>query len=106
MKTKHTNTQDFIPVVLRVWRSGGGVLALLPTLPSDNFGHYCVSYEHVGQHGGADYQLCIRATRPATSEEAAPFVRELERIGYRLRVVKRATRAMHDERGAVVHNKL
>ena len=30
-----TDNQQAIPVVLRVWRNGGGVFALFPTLPAD-----------------------------------------------------------------------
>ena len=89
-----------VPVVLRVLRDGGNdgeVFALFPTLPSDAYGRYCTAYALVGQHGGADYWHCIRASRPATANESASLVRELERIGYRLRIVKRATAAMHDE---------
>jgi hypothetical protein len=89
-----------VPVVLRVWRDGGGVFALFPTLPSDEHGRYCDAYAHVGQHSGADYWGCVRASRPATAAEGAPLVRELERIGYRPRVVQRATAAMHGERKA------
>jgi len=89
-----------VPVVLRVWRDGGEVFALFPTLPSDEYGRYCDAYAHVGQHSGADYWGCIQASRPATAAEGVSLVRELERIGYRPRVVQRATRAMHDERMA------
>ena len=86
------------PVVLRVWKTGGGVLALFPTEPSDIHGHYCNSYESVGQHGGADYLLCIKWTRPATSKESAPLVREMKQLGHELRIVKRATATMHIQR--------
>ena len=92
--------QQTTPVVLRVWRNGGGVFALFPTLPSDEYGRYCDAYAMVGQHSGADYWRCVRASRPATSAEGAPLVRELERIGYRPRVVQRATASMHGERKA------
>jgi hypothetical protein len=90
------------PVVFRVWRENGDVLALFPTLPSDIPGKLCVSYAHIGQHGGADYALCILDTRPATPQESAPLTQELKGIGYQLRVYKRATQALHDTRQA--HN--
>ncbi len=93
------NTQT-TPVVLRAWRTGGEVFALFPTLPADEHGRYCTAYAHVGQHSGADYRLCIQTSRPATATEGAPLVQELERIGYRPRVVHRATTSMHRERQA------
>ena len=96
---QQTNTPA-VPVVLRVWKNGNEVFALFPTLPSDNYGHYCTAYAHVGQHSGADYQGCIQASRPATAAESAPLVQELERIGYRLRIIQRATAAMHGKRNA------
>jgi len=85
------------PVVFRVWPEGG-VLALLPTLPADVRGTLCSSYATVGQHGGADYALCVKETRPATPDEYRPLMAELERIGYALRVVQRASYTMHQVR--------
>ena len=100
--TDNQQTTPTVPVVLRAWRTDGGVFALFPTLPADehgvNIGHYCNAYAHVGQHGGADYRLCIRTSRPATATEGAPLVQELERIGYRPRIIQRATASMHAER--------
>jgi len=99
-----------VPVVLRIWRDDARTFAffpredkafvLFPTLPSDNYGRYCDAYAHIGQHGGADYHSCIRHSRPVKGNEGMDLLRELEQIGYRLRVVKRATRVMHDERKA------
>ncbi len=84
-----------IPVVFRVWRKKPhGVLALFPTLAADNQGYYCDSYEHMGQHGAADYSGCIKNTRPATMEEATLLLHELRRIGYKLQVIQRVTPAM------------
>lgn len=51
----------------------------------------CLSYQHVGQHSAAALTDCVYRSRPATEEESAPLMRELERIGYRLRVVQRQT---------------
>ena len=87
--------EPLTPVVLRVGKEGE-VFALFPTLPSS--GYYCESYEHVGQHSGADYHGCIQESRPATVEESKALVRELEGRGYRLRVVKRASPTMHNAR--------
>ena len=71
------------PVVIRVWREkDGDVFALFPVLSADNNGYHCTSYQHIGQHGAADYRLCIDRSRPATAEEAAPLLAELKAIGY------------------------
>ncbi len=90
---------DVTPVVFRVWKGKDGtVVALFPTLPADNSGRLCESYEHIGQHGGADYAGCIRRTRPATPEEYARLKAELTTIGYNLIVAPGATPAMHAKR--------
>lgn len=92
-------------VIFRRFRDGGDVIAIFPALPGTRqWWRDCESYQRIGQHGacGLDY---VSSTRPAA--EADPDVialrRELESgpAPYRLRVVKRFTRA-HDEarRGA------
>lgn len=87
-----------VRVVFRRWRDGGGVIALFPELPADIHGRYCDSYEHVGQHGGADYHGVVRHTAPATPEESAALAAELARIGYRLVPIRRASPRLHDWR--------
>ncbi len=80
--------EPLTPVVFRVWRAKpGGVLALFPTVAHNR--DLCSSYEHVGQHGGADYTGCIRLTRPATPDEIRPLAAELTACGYRLQIVTR-----------------
>ena len=70
--------------MFRVWPDGG-ILAMFPNCPECN---RCVmSYEHVGQHGGANYEGCIKITTPATVAEYTPLLRELESIGYSLEVI-------------------
>lgn len=90
---------DAVPIPVRVvfrwWRDGGGVIALFPELPADAHGHYCDSYEHVGQHGGADYHGVVRHTTPATPDEAAALAAELHRHGHRLICLRRASRPHH-----------
>ena len=81
------------PVVFRYWRSPGllcDVIALFPTL-TDRGRNDCESFEHHGQHGGADYAGVIRATRPATPAEYADVKAELEAppYSYRLDIRKR-----------------
>lgn len=84
---------DAVVVVFRRWpaREGGTVLALFPGIDE---GHgMCACYEHVGQHGAADYGSCIARTRPAFLADADVLAlrRELESApyGYRLTVRQR-----------------
>lgn len=94
------DTQPITAVVVRKWRDNGALIALFPQLPSDCLGNFVDSYMQVGQHAGADYHGVIQATTAATAEDAADLIRELERIGYRLKVIKRASRQVHDARRA------
>lgn len=90
-----TKDTDKTIVIFRVWKSGygkGNVIALFPNVPADE-NNLVSSFEHVGQHGAADYHHCIRMTRPATPAEYADVKRELEtEYGYNLDVRKRWTR--------------
>lgn len=91
--------EPILPVVLRVWRDDpDDVFALFPTDPADIDGRYCGCYQHIGQHSSADYYHCIASSRPATDQEAAPLLEELQQIGYNLRVIRRANYCHHDER--------
>lgn len=93
---KNPPTED---VVFRVWKSGSGkgdVIALFPAVPADNEGKYCDAYEHVGQHGGADYSGVMRATRRATPEEYAGLLKELTTIGYKPNPIPRQTKRQID----------
>lgn len=93
-------------VIFRRWggNNGGGIIALFPSQPADYEGRYCDSYEHVGQHGGADYHGVIQATKPVSLEDAADLIQELERIGYRLRPIKRASHRVHEARRATARS--
>ena len=70
-------------VVFRKWRDGG-ILALFPKVASMP-GH-CSSYEHIGQHGAADYQGCVMRTVAAKPAEYADLARELTGRGYNLEI--------------------
>lgn len=97
MKTKNS---ILTKVIFRKWpkREGGDVIALFPEVASSYIRSYdCESYQHIGQHGGASPDI-VQWTRPATPEEYAPLKRELESIGYVLRVVKKFTRAAYEKR--------
>jgi len=91
------------PVVIRVWkRDPDDVFALFPADPADIHGYLCTCYQHVGQHSSADYDGCIRMSRPATAKEARPLLQELRRIGYKPRVLKRASPKHREQRLAAM----
>jgi hypothetical protein len=75
-----------INTIFRKW-DNGDIIALFPDVPHNR--SYCLCYEHVGQHGGADYSGVFKCTAPATPEEYAPLKSELESIGYILNVMSR-----------------
>ena len=85
-------------VVFRRWRDTGGVIALFPELPADLDGDHCDAYEHIGQHGGADYHGVIQQTIPCSLNDAAAVAAELRTIGYKLRPLKRASHVHHEAR--------
>lgn len=71
-------------VIFRRWpdSDGGDVIALFPDEAFDMAGRYCTSYQHVGQHGAADFAGVMGVTRAATAAEAADLRAELEGMGY------------------------
>lgn len=87
-------------VIFRKWQNDD-LIALFPAIPSDIHGYFCEAYEHLGQHGGADYHGVIKATRPATVEQTVSLVKELMRIGYNLKVIKRTSQKVHQQRRAM-----
>jgi hypothetical protein len=78
-------------VIFRKWHNGD-VIALFPHVDFDRLGHHCSSYEHIGQHGGANYYGVIANTKSATPSEYAALCAELKNIGYELKIAKRARR--------------
>lgn len=85
-------------VVFRRWRDTGTVIALFPELPADYQGWFCDAYEHVGQHGGADFHGVVQHSTPAPPDEYADLAEELRRIGYNLRPIRRASWRHHEKR--------
>ncbi len=77
-------------VVFRKWPDGD-ILALFPNLNEGR--DQCGSYMRIGQHGGANYSLCIAATKPATPEEYESLASELTSIGYDLKIQQRRSNA-------------
>ena len=96
------HNEDKTPVVFRVWRGkfAGDVLALFPAQCDSVDKPYCMAFEHVGQHGAADYDHVIRSSRPATASEYARLKVELEAepYNYKLKVYSRATPKHRQER--------
>lgn len=87
------------PVILRRWRraEGGGVIALFPELPADYDGYQVTAYEHVGQHGGADYATVMRLSEPVAPGrdiDAEDLLDELRSRGYDPIIRQRRTYAM------------
>lgn len=81
---------ELTDVIFRRFKEGD-VIALFPTLPGTNdWPNDCQSYQHVGQHGAAGVFLTLD-TKPATPAEYAPLMRELEALGYSLRVRQKFT---------------
>lgn len=64
------------------------IVALFPEEKFDYDGH-CAAYEHIGQHGAADYGYVISITRAATPEEYNDLKEELTSIGYNLKIRKK-----------------
>lgn len=72
-------------VIFRKFKDGGDIIALFPEFV--NYPDGCIeSYQHLGQHGAADYSHCIAISKPASVKEYAPLKAELERIGYKLEI--------------------
>ena len=72
-------------VIFRYWK--GEVIALFPYIPATR-GH-CLSYQHIGQHSGADYSGIVATSRPATPKEYTALKTELQSIGYNLTILQR-----------------
>ncbi len=78
-------------VVFRKWyrkSDGNGVIALFPLVSAQGGRAYgdasgmVQSFEHVGQHGAADYAGVLSRTRPAKPAEYADLLKELESPPY------------------------
>ena len=97
-------------VYFRKWSRSGDIIAVFPDQRGSKvqYGgtHDTVgSYEHIGQHGAADYYLVMQYTRPAKPNEYADLQKELESAPYHyhLKVYQRASYAMHKQRRTVIH---
>jgi hypothetical protein len=84
---------DVTDVVFRKFKNGNKeIIALFHNQKYSNR-TYCSlieSYQHVGQHGSADYYHVVANSTPATIEEYSDLYLELvEKVGYNLKVYKR-----------------
>jgi len=68
-------------VIFRKWHNGD-IIALFPEVPHTRDGYDCVCFEHVGQHGQADYVGVVALTDPATPAEYQALKKELESHPY------------------------
>jgi hypothetical protein len=89
-RDKMKKDKEKTKVIFRIWPDGE-VIALFPQIAGDSNGYECMSYLHIGQHGGASTQIVLRQTKLARPKEYAPLLRELRRIGYNVRIAKRCT---------------
>ena len=84
-------------VIFKIARYEDGekeVVAFFPGMPAKPGRVFC--YAHNGQHDEAGYEFYAMNCKNCTEEQYAPLKRELESIGYRLRVVKRISRKDRD----------
>ena len=77
-------------VIFRTWRDTKEVIAIFPDIPADHNPHSCLSYLHIGQHGGCSPHLVIAHTTLSTENEYAKRYSELIKdVGYDLKIIKR-----------------
>ena len=101
---KHNAEHAITKVIFRVWKDNQEVIALFPEVPADINGFLCSSYQHVGQHGAADYDLVISRTTPAKPDQYRELQKELETLGYCLEVGKKITLRDIDNRRDAAKN--
>ena len=71
----------------------GDIIALFPEIKGDDEGLFCMSYQHIGQHGLADYNIVTYGiTKKAKPEEYQELKEELESIGYILDIKQKWNR--------------
>ena len=70
-----------IDVMFRKYRdTSAEILAVFPYEAHDLYSDYVICYAHIGQHGGAQMEHVLSATRPAKPHEYADLHRELQGI--------------------------
>lgn len=77
-------------VVFRKFNDDKSIIALFPYDVWNKQDFTCSSYQHIGQHSGADYLGVIERSKAATEAEYKELYNELtKQIGYNLRVIKK-----------------
>jgi hypothetical protein len=71
----------------------GDLIAVFPYEIYNQFGGV-MSYQHIGQHGECD-PFINEVTTPAKQSEYAELLRELENLGYNLKVIRRRSHAKY-----------
>lgn len=94
-KTKQNPVTE---VIFRKYKEGD-IIALFPYDTERNLGQ-CSCYQHVGQHGTADYTGVMQSTKAASPAEYADLKRELENYGpaeanYNLKVLTKMSWNKH-----------
>lgn len=90
------NNIEVTKVIFRKF-TDGDVIALFPELPGSNKVSECMSYAHLGQHSQATTALYYD-TKPCRVGEYFSLFKELESIGYNLKVVTRISYEMDQKR--------
>lgn len=80
-----TKDVEVTKVIFRKFKEDD-VIALFPEQTNTRF---TLCYMHIGQHSDCDYNHIVSTTKLATEEEYADLKKELESIGYNLKVIKK-----------------
>ena len=89
MKTDVEKTDVIFRKETRDTKWENEIFALFPYDVHDFFSGHCASYQHIGQHSPADYDMCIQNSIPAKGDEYKDLKSELESLGYNLNIIKK-----------------
>lgn len=85
-------TEPLTPVIFKLDKGTNSPVAFFPRCPGTRNPLTLECYAHLGQHCSASEDY-VRECKPATPEQSAPLLRELQHIGYRLTLRRRLSRA-------------
>ena len=83
---KDTYTTEVIFRVDKTKSFKGTIFALIPYDIQTKNG-LISSYQHIGQHSSADYNHCIKSSKPATEIKYTQLKNEMESLGYNIKVI-------------------